>query len=105
MTAIKCSAPLCGFLRTWDRDIGELSYPLYLIHFLVLYLLEPMGHRPFYSIACLALGIGSAYLFYHFIESRLELYRADVFRRERKNDALASWTAVPASPRLKFATD
>jgi peptidoglycan/LPS O-acetylase OafA/YrhL len=74
---------------TWDRDIGELSYPLYLIHFLVIYLFNPIAHSPFYSVACLTVAIGSTYLFYHFIESRIERYRAALFRRLRTRSASA----------------
>jgi peptidoglycan/LPS O-acetylase OafA/YrhL len=82
---------------SWDRAVGELSYPLYLMHFLVLYLLDPIWHTPFYSISCLALGICSAYLFYHFIESRLDLYRATLFRRQRQEES-GILTPLPASP-------
>lgn len=72
-----------------DRAIGELSYPLYLLHFLVLYLFAPIYHNPFYSVACITFALLAAYLFYHFIEGPLENYRASLFRRERKKEAEA----------------
>jgi peptidoglycan/LPS O-acetylase OafA/YrhL len=76
----------------WDRAIGELSYPLYLLHMWVLYLFDPIRHSHFYSLLCLVVGLASAYLFYWLIERQLELYRANLFRRDRK------LPAVPASP-------
>jgi peptidoglycan/LPS O-acetylase OafA/YrhL len=69
--------------KTWDRNLGELSYPLYLIHYLVIYLFAPIAQTHFYSISCLVVAIGSTYLFYHFIENRIEQYRAALYRRER----------------------
>jgi peptidoglycan/LPS O-acetylase OafA/YrhL len=72
-----------------DRALGELSYPLYLLHFLIIYLLAPIYHNPFYTLLCLLLVLLCAYLFYHFVESPLENYRAALLRRERQREAKA----------------
>lgn len=90
-TAIMVPMLFAAFCKSnWDRALGELSYPLYLMHMLVLFLLDPIRSSHFYSTACLVLGIGSSYLFYRFIESRIELYRANLFRRQHRKDSPAA---------------
>ncbi len=85
ITAVMVPLLFAAFSKNhWDRAIGELSYPLYLMHILVLYLLDPIRRSPFYSLACIVTGIGAAYVFYWLIESRLEHYRAALFQREHK---------------------
>jgi peptidoglycan/LPS O-acetylase OafA/YrhL len=87
LTALMVPLLFAAFCKSnWDRALGELSYPLYLIHMLVLFLLGPIRESHFYTTACLVMAIASAYFFYHFIESRIELYRASLFRRERKEE-------------------
>ena len=72
-----------------DRFLGELSYPLYLLHRLILYLLDPMYRSPFYSVLSLVLALGASALFYFYIERPLESYRARLFRRQRGREAQA----------------
>src|ERR1700677_4412634 len=75
-----------------DRAIGELSYPLYLLQFLVLFVLNPFRPNPMhldqciviwpsplYTLFCIIVAVGGSWLFYHFIESRFDAYRARLF--------------------------
>jgi peptidoglycan/LPS O-acetylase OafA/YrhL len=70
-----------------DRLIGELSYPLYLVHALVIFLMRPwLPHYvpqilegPFYA----ALAVGSAYLIYRGIDERVDNFRHRLFERNQ----------------------
>ncbi len=70
-----------------DRLIGELSYPFYLIHLLILFLMWPwLSHYvppnslgPIY----LFLSIGASYLVYRGIDEKIDNYRHRLFEKER----------------------
>ncbi len=69
---------------TWDRAIGELSYPVYLVHFQILQVLLPgLDKSPWLEPACFALTLGVAILIYTCLERRLEAWRARLFQRSR----------------------
>ena len=70
-----------------DRLIGELSYPFYLIHSLILFLMRPwvplyfpsILEGPLYAVMC----VGSAYLIYRNIDEKIDTYRHRLFERIR----------------------
>jgi len=70
-----------------DRLIGELSYPFYLIHLLILFLMWPwLSHYvPPNSIGpiFLFLSIGASYLVYRGIDEKIDNYRHRLFEKER----------------------
>jgi peptidoglycan/LPS O-acetylase OafA/YrhL len=69
-----------------DRLIGELSYPFYLIHMLILVLMRPwVPHYfpqalegPIYAV----ISVGSAYLVYRGIDEKVDRFRHRLFERE-----------------------
>lgn len=79
---------------TWDRAIGELSYPVYLAHFQILQMLLPaVGKSPWLEPVCFALTILAAILLYACLDRRLEAWRARLFQRTRAASAAAKETA------------
>jgi peptidoglycan/LPS O-acetylase OafA/YrhL len=70
-----------------DRLIGELSYPFYLVHCLILFLLMPwvpiyfprMLEGPIYA----GLSVGAAYLIYRGIDEKVDAFRHRLFERRR----------------------
>ena len=62
----------------WDRAIGELSYPVYLCHFLVLSVLEALTGAPVagaMKLAALALVLGLSTLLYLAVARPLDAFR------------------------------
>ena len=75
-----------------DRLIGELSYPFYLAHVLILNLLGPWVNElprttqgPIYAAATLA----AAYAIYSLLERRIDDYRHLLFSKRRQASSLA----------------
>jgi len=75
-----------------DRMIGELSYPFYLIHFLVLILMFPWVHSlpkimqgPLYA----AVALGTAYLLYSLFERQIDIYRHRLFDKQRRSPSVS----------------
>jgi peptidoglycan/LPS O-acetylase OafA/YrhL len=74
-----------------DRLMGELSYPFYLVHSLVLFLMRPWV--PLYlphileGPAYAAMSVGSAYLIYRGIDRKVDAYRHRLFERTRVEPA------------------
>jgi peptidoglycan/LPS O-acetylase OafA/YrhL len=69
----------------WDRYIGELSYPFYLIHITVLVTAEHFLGEKYNSLIGPVSALGSlisACLLYQFIELRTERYREHLFRKK-----------------------
>jgi peptidoglycan/LPS O-acetylase OafA/YrhL len=62
-----------------DRWIGELSYPLYLVHGTVLsiifYKLRLPGGDPLWDVAAVLLSLGAATLMFWFIDRRVDAWR------------------------------
>ena len=65
--------------KSWDRAVGELSYPLYLGQLLVLGVVGgvPMlaGHTVLRTLAVAAASLGLAQLTVRFVERRIEAFR------------------------------
>ena len=81
--------------HAWDRQLGELSYPLYLCHTLVIFWAArapPEGwvrgeHFSAPAVACvLVASLTLAALLHHWVQEPIEAYR----RRPRMNDLTAS---------------
>ena len=72
-----------------DRLIGELSFPVYLIHSHVLMFTIPFFSRPhlkwLLGAASIVLTLVLAWLYYRFIEIKLERYRENLYRRSVKS--------------------
>jgi len=82
-----------------DRLIGELSYPFYLVHVLVLTLMRPwvkdlpfVVQGPLYA----AVAMGTAYLLYRLIEHRIDDYRHRLFARQRRTQPTVTSTETKA---------
>ena len=63
----------------WDRQIGELSYPLYLVHFSLLHLgiaLQFRGLWPRNFDWALLVCMLAAFAFWKLVDQRIEKYRA-----------------------------
>ncbi len=71
---------------TWDRAIGELSYPFYLTHWLPIAVLmgyPKLGISPWIEPACLLFTLATAFLLNACFERRVESWREALFRRKR----------------------
>jgi peptidoglycan/LPS O-acetylase OafA/YrhL len=69
----------------WDRAIGELSYPVYLVHFQILQVLLPdLDKSRWLEPACFALTLLAAIILYTCLDRRVEIWRARLFQRSRK---------------------
>ena len=70
-----------------DRWIGELSYPLYLLHEVVFFAVEPLLRRLSglaFDAAVILVPFGAAVIVYQLVERRLESWRAKHFERQHK---------------------
>lgn len=65
-----------------DRWIGELSYPVYIVHMLVLMWLPGDGHGTWRGIACLIASTALSALLVWAVEERVDRYRAARFRKQ-----------------------
>ncbi|MCE0521455.1 MAG: acyltransferase [Methylacidiphilales bacterium] len=81
-----------------DRLIGELSYPFYLVHSLILFTMRPWVPHYFPSVFVgplyAIMSVGSAYLIYRFIDEKIDNYRHRLFERTRAESPPAEM--VPA---------
>jgi len=71
-----------------DRLLGELSYPLYLIHWSIIYLITPwivFFPKFLEGIVYVGVAILGAATIYWFIERPMDDFRHRLFERERKN--------------------
>lgn len=80
-----------------DRLIGELSFPFYLGHMLSIAIINQIARDSWprwgYGPAYLALTLLFSWLFYRFIESNIERFRARLFVHERTEEAREDSTA------------
>ena len=82
-----------------DRLIGELSYPFYLIHSLILFLMRPWV--PLYvppvltGVLYAAMSVGSAYVIYRCLDEKIDDYRHQLFSRLRAE--------TPPAPEMALA--
>ncbi len=89
--------------RSWlDREIGELSYPLYLVHSLVVGLVYyrwtgPQGVIPD-AWAAAVLSIIAAFAMRQIVEVPVERWRNKTFRTPRDNPAISPPQTSPARP-------
>lgn len=63
-----------------DRLIGELSFPIYLIHHLIMFILKQYfwthtQHMAWFGVSCVALTIPAAWLFYRYFIVGFDNYR------------------------------
>ena len=69
----------------WDRTVGELSYPFYLGHTLILLLLEPVlaAHLPgdTWGVIYVLAALGFSYLVFRWFESPIENWRHGLMKR------------------------
>lgn len=69
----------------WDKYVGELSYPLYICHFLFGWWLEP---ETTLGAACaLALSVVASILLYHLIDKPVDRWRQGRFTKTQRADA------------------
>jgi peptidoglycan/LPS O-acetylase OafA/YrhL len=69
-----------------DRLIGELSYPYYLVHFHVIIIAEFFlheNHNTIFGPLCLVITLSISYFLYHFVETRTEKFREQLFKKDR----------------------
>jgi peptidoglycan/LPS O-acetylase OafA/YrhL len=80
----------------WERWIGEISYPLYLCHMVVIFFVQAAGVRHHFGLICCGASIGLAVVIHLAIESPIENLRAAI-ANPRKSESPA---LQPASDRL-----
>ena len=83
-----------------DRWIGEMSYPLYLLHQVTLYAAQPLTHSASGlagDAASILLPLGVAAVAYGLVERPFEQWRARRFERQ-----LARAEAMPALEAVGF---
>jgi peptidoglycan/LPS O-acetylase OafA/YrhL len=72
----------------FDRRIGDLSYPLYLIHFPIIELLSTLelagGSPEMRSLVVFALSLGASWLIVAFVDEPIARFRSRVFRVESR---------------------
>jgi peptidoglycan/LPS O-acetylase OafA/YrhL len=66
----------------WDRYLGELSYPLYICHYVFGWLLLPATVIGVYS--ALLLSIVASVLLYHFVDKPIDKWRQTRFEKTRR---------------------
>jgi peptidoglycan/LPS O-acetylase OafA/YrhL len=66
----------------WDKYIGELSYPLYICHFLFGWWLEP--DSTFGAACALCLSVAASILLYHLIDRPVDRWRQGRFTRTQR---------------------
>jgi len=76
-----------------DRLLGELSYPFYLSHYVVLVLADHF--RAYFRMVwvgpfCLVLTLAIAWLLYRYVESWSERFRARLYHRQRPKAKLSA---------------
>jgi peptidoglycan/LPS O-acetylase OafA/YrhL len=85
----------------FDRLIGELSYPCYLIHAHVLMLMIPLLSAPklqwMIGPLSIVITLVLSYLFYRYIELKTERYRESLYKKQRIADPKAAAIAPPAT--------
>ena len=74
----------------WDQWIGNLSYPLYLVHVLIIATLENATGRP-HPLLALLVSLGCAILLLELVESRV-----DKWRQQRAAQVQADAAAIHA---------
>jgi peptidoglycan/LPS O-acetylase OafA/YrhL len=67
---------------TWDKYLGELSYPLYICHFTFGWLLLPDTVSGAY--AALFLSLAASVLLYHAVDRPIDKWRQDRFEKTRR---------------------
>ena len=76
----------------WDKYVGELSYPLYICHFLFGWMLLPNTLPGVYLAILLSLGASVA--LYHLIDRPIDTWRQT--RLKKKQPALATSRLIPS---------
>jgi len=76
----------------WDKYVGELSYPLYICHFLFGWMLLPNTLPGVYLAIVLSLGASVA--LYHLIDKPIDTWRQT--RLKKKEPALATSRLIPS---------
>lgn len=66
----------------WDKYLGELSYPLYICHFMFGWLLLPDTVSGVY--AALFLSLAASVLLYHAVDRPIDRWRQDRFEKTRR---------------------
>lgn len=79
----------------WDRKIGELSYPIYLIHVLVLQVVAMLYPqlRDFQGVIVTALTLVLAVATYYFVDRHVERLRHKLFHSKSANEKNKSFLA------------
>ena len=67
---------------SWDRYLGELSYPLYICHFLFGWILQPESTAQ--SYLALLLSLVTSILLYRFLERPIDRWRQSRFEKSRQ---------------------
>jgi peptidoglycan/LPS O-acetylase OafA/YrhL len=63
---------------SWERWLGEISYPLYLCHMLVIFFFQAAGVTSYFGLICCCASIGLAVVIHLLIESPLEKLRGAI---------------------------
>jgi peptidoglycan/LPS O-acetylase OafA/YrhL len=70
-----------GQFSKWDRQAGEYSYPIYIVHVLVIYIIKYMGFRmPFFGFLSISVSTLCAMGYIHWIDHSLTRLRHDKFK-------------------------
>jgi peptidoglycan/LPS O-acetylase OafA/YrhL len=92
-----------------DRLIGELSFPFYLGHLLMVFLVDQIAGgrwpRDCYGPAYLALSLAFSYLFFRFVETHTERFRANIFIRKEEDKAAARKSVALTTQALSSRQD
>ena len=86
----------------WDRQIGELSYPFYLIHYFVIELFNAAADyitfpTPLITPLCLLVTLALALAITQLFEIRVDRFRAALFQRSKRSTQKPETIASPSS--------
>jgi peptidoglycan/LPS O-acetylase OafA/YrhL len=76
----------------WDKYVGELSYPLYICHFLFGWLLLPNTFLGVYS--ALFLSLATSVALYHLVDRPVDAWRQN--RLRKSEPAIAVGRLIPS---------
>jgi peptidoglycan/LPS O-acetylase OafA/YrhL len=87
---------------SFDRKIGELSYPIYIGHVFVIIIASPLtrlwaNHALIYALSNVALAVAFAIMLNKYVALPIERYRKQLKNRTRKSDTVVDVSATRSS--------